>query len=122
MPRISVQEAFEEQFDARLGDAWTLPGYDDANWQAAVALRPADDGAHQDLTPRGIPWLTLEPVLPQRIVSAEAVRSVPYRHTIYVKPYLAPDDFSSNANAAHAYLATQVWSPIGYGSAASRAA
>ena len=74
-------------------------------------LRPAEDGWHQDFGPRGIPLLTLEPLLPQRVVSAETVRSVPYRHTIYVKPYLAANDFSSNANVAHAYLATQVWSP-----------
>ncbi len=111
VPRISVQEAFEEQYDARQADDWTGLRYDDAEWPAAIALRPADDGFHGDLRPRGIPFLTLEPVLPQRLVSAETVRSVRYRHTIYVKPYLAPDDFTANANAAHAYLATQIWSP-----------
>jgi hypothetical protein len=125
-PRISIQEAFEEQYDARLADGRSLPGhvpqgqvalrwagagYDDSAWPAAVALRPAEDGWHRDLGPRAIPFLTLEPALPRRIVSAETVRSIRYRHTIYVKPYLAPTDFSSNANAAHAYLATQVWSP-----------
>jgi hypothetical protein len=112
VPRISIQEAFEEQYDARLADGWTDPSYNDSGWPAAVALRPAEDGWHQDLGPRGIPFLTLEPVLPRRIVSAETVRSIPYRQTVYVKPYLAPGDFSSNSNAAHAYLATQVWSPV----------
>ena len=110
-PRISVQQAFEEQFDARQADAWTQPDYDDRLWAAAVARRPACDAWHGELEPRGIPFLTLEPVLPQRVVSVEAVRSVPHRFTIYAKPYIAPDDRSSNFVFAHYYLATQVWSP-----------
>jgi len=110
-PRISVQQGFEEQYDGRLDDGWRLPGYDDRAWAPAVPLRPADDGWHRDLQPRGIPFLTLEPVLPQRVVSVEVVRSLPYRHTIYARPYLAPQDLSSNHVACHAYLVTQIWSP-----------
>lgn len=109
-PRISVQEGFEEQYDARAGDGWTLPGYDDAGWPAAVALRPADDGFHADLQPRGIPFLTNEPVLPQRLVAVEVVHSILYLFTAYVKPYLAPDDLSSNHVVCNAYLATRIHS------------
>ncbi len=111
VPRISVQQGFEEQYDARLADDWTLPGYDDGAWPSAVPLRPADDGWHRDLAPRGIPFLTLEPVLPQRVLSKEAVRSLPHRFTIYAKPYILPEDHLSTIGFAHAYLATQVWSP-----------
>jgi len=110
-PRISVQEAFEEQFDARRAEPWTQPGYEDGSWPRAQALRPAHDGFHCELLPRDIPFLTQEPVLPKRLVSVEAVRSIPHRFTIYAKPYIAPQDSSSNFVFAHYYLATQVWSP-----------
>ncbi|NQT51816.1 alpha-L-rhamnosidase N-terminal domain-containing protein, partial [bacterium] len=66
-PRISVQEAFEEQFDAREASDWTARDYDDSRWPTAVAVRHARDG-HFGYEPRGIPFLTAEPVLPQRLV------------------------------------------------------
>ncbi|MBM4039377.1 MAG: alpha-L-rhamnosidase [Planctomycetes bacterium] len=109
-PRISVQEAFEEQFDARQAEPWTQLDFDDRSWPAAVDLRGPYAGPHFGLAPRDIPFLTQEPVLPKRLVSVEAVRSVPYRFTIYAKPYVAPSDHSSNFVFAHYYLATQVWS------------
>lgn len=110
-PRISVQEGLEEQFDAGKSDGWTTRGYDDGDWPAAALLRPADDGNHRDLAPRQIPMLTLEPVLPQRVIGVEVVQSIPYRFTIYAKPYLVPDDRSSNFVASHSYAVTQVFAP-----------
>jgi len=110
-PRISVQEAFEEQFDGREADDWTTLDYEDADWPAAVELRPPYDGHHEGYEPRGIPFFTAEPVLPQRLVRVERVRSIPHRFTIYTKPCLVPGDQSSNVVAAHAYLATQIWAP-----------
>jgi len=110
-PRISVQEQFEEQFDARKADDWSQLDYAGAGWAPAVPLRPAYDGHHDDLQPRGIPFLTAEPILPQRFVGADLVRSIPHRFTIHAKPYLVPDDVSSNCTFCHAYLATQVWAP-----------
>ncbi|MFW6161241.1 MAG: family 78 glycoside hydrolase catalytic domain, partial [Planctomycetota bacterium] len=111
VPRISVQEAFEEQFDGREADAWTSLDYEDASWPAAVELRPVYDGHHEGYAPRGIPSLTVEPVLPRRLVSVERIRSIPHRYTVYAKPCLVPGDRSSNVVAAHAYLATQVLAP-----------
>ena len=110
-PRISVQEGFEEQHDAREADAWTTLDYEDGHWPAAAQARPAYDGHHEGYEPRGIPFLTTEPVLPRRLVSVERVRPIPYRWTVYAKPYLAPGDRTSNALACHAYLATQILSP-----------
>jgi hypothetical protein len=110
VPRISVQQAFEEQYDAQVDEDWTATAFHDREWKPALVIRPAADGFHAALAPRVIPFLTAEPVSPRRIVACEAVRSLPYRVTIYVKPYLAPDDFSSNGLVAHAYLASQVWS------------
>ena len=110
VPRISVQEGFEEQHDARRADDWQSPGYTDDQWPAATPLRPADDGVHRDLSPRGFPSLTRAALLPRRVVSAETVESVPYRFTIYGKPYLLPEDRASNMVYCHAYLATRIWS------------
>lgn len=111
VPRVSVQEGFEEQFDARYSDGWEKRDYDDFAWSPAVQLRPADDGFHKDFTPRSIPFLTMEPVLPVRIVDRDEVRSNRYIFTIQIKPYLAPGDRSSERIISHAYLATRIWSP-----------
>jgi hypothetical protein len=108
-PRISVQEGFEEQFDARNAHDWTQLDYE-ASWPHADPRRESDDGHHADLRPRGIPFLTLEPVLPQRVLGAEAVRSIPHRFTIWARPYVARD-LTANQVYVHAYLATQVWAP-----------
>ncbi len=110
-PRISVQQGFEEQFDARESDDWTLLDYDDSAWKPAAMLRGALDGPHQNLEARGIPALTSEAILPSRVVSIDKVRSLPHRFTIYAKPYLAPGDLSSNFVLYHAYLATQIHAP-----------
>lgn len=110
-PRISVQQGFEEQFDACRSDGWTRADYDDCAWPRATVLCAALDGPHQNLEPRGIPFLTQEMMVPQRYLGAERVRSLPHRFTIYAKPYLAPGDLSSNFMLFHAYLATQIWSP-----------
>lgn len=111
VPRISVQEAFEEQFDARMSDEWIKLGYDDSQWQPSLELRPAADGIHNNLEPKNIANLTLEPVLPKRIVSVESVKSIPYIFTMYLKPYLTPDDISSNQLLCHAYAAVKIQAP-----------
>ncbi|MEN6583668.1 MAG: family 78 glycoside hydrolase catalytic domain [Armatimonadota bacterium] len=110
VPRVSIQQAFEEQFDARHDDGWVRCDYDDSGWDTALELRDAADSVHNNYAPRDIPFLTLEPVQPKRIVCKELVQSVPYNFTIDLRPYLAPDDFTSNMIFRHGYLATQIWS------------
>ncbi|MBI5832200.1 MAG: family 78 glycoside hydrolase catalytic domain [Armatimonadetes bacterium] len=110
VPRISCQLGYEEQFDARCDEPWTTLGYDDSHWPLASAAPEADD-FHRNLEPRGIPMLTDEPILPQRVISAEVVRSQPVRFTVNAKPYLFPEDNQANMLQAHGYLVTQIWSP-----------
>ncbi|MEO7719263.1 MAG: family 78 glycoside hydrolase catalytic domain [Capsulimonas sp.] len=110
-PRIGIQQGFEEQYDARLSDDWTVASFDDTPWRSAVALRPALGGPHQNLEDRAIPFLTAEPILPQRIVKLEVVRSISHRATISIKPYLVPNDLTTNYVNLNAYVATQIWSP-----------
>lgn len=110
-PRVSCQLGHEEQYDARLAEDWLAADFDDGGWHTAVRA-PAATDFHRQLEPRGIPFLTEEPVLPQRVVSVEVVRAARRRWTVYAKPYLFPQDHSANMLMAHAYLATQVWSPV----------
>ncbi|MBK8027926.1 MAG: alpha-L-rhamnosidase N-terminal domain-containing protein [Chloroflexi bacterium] len=62
-PRISIQLPWEEQFDARLADAWTDSDYDDAEWDSAVEIPPADV-PWSGLTARRVPLLGNEPIQP----------------------------------------------------------
>jgi len=110
-PRTSVQLSFEEQFDAREEGSWRTSADHCQDWPQAVELRPAQDGFHGDLRPRDIPFLTQEPVLPQRLVRAEVVQSLPYHFTFNVKAALLPHDLSSNYFSYNAFAATQIWSP-----------
>ncbi|MHB9035516.1 MAG: family 78 glycoside hydrolase catalytic domain, partial [Armatimonadota bacterium] len=110
VPRISVMQAFEEQFDARLDDDWRTSAYQADGWSASVEVSQAQDGFHNNLAPRSIPFLTLDPVLPKRVVSVECVRSVAHQYTVNLKPHLAPGDLSCNMIFRHAYMATQIWS------------
>lgn len=109
-PRISIQQAFEEQYDARLDDDWTAVTYDDSDWTYAVVV---DDPGLSEVTlsERDIPLLTMEPVQPKRFVGADAVRSVQRVWSLDVKSLLYPQDRSANTWYANAYLATQIWSP-----------
>lgn len=109
-PRISLQSAFEEQYDACRQDDWTQVNYPATAWRQAVVVNPVGAPPHTSLEPRDIPQLTLIPVLPKRLVSAEVVRSRYHRWHMHVKPYLFPHDVSANRMICHAYLYTQVWS------------
>jgi hypothetical protein len=105
-PRISVQEGFEEQFDARRDDGWTAPGYEDSRWPQAAVV-PAPHGA---LRPRGIPLLTRDLVLPARVVRAERIRPASQTWNLALKAYFAPDDPTSNGCFVKAFVFSQVWS------------
>ncbi|HHV45028.1 MAG TPA: family 78 glycoside hydrolase catalytic domain [Firmicutes bacterium] len=108
-PRISCQQAFEEQYDARKEEPWKCVNYEDSHWPQAHGVGPVTSDI--TLKPRDIPFLTLDPVLPQRIVKVEAVTSAPYIWNIFPKPYVAPGDYSTNNLLCHAYIFTQIWSP-----------
>jgi len=108
-PRICVQEAFEEQYDAQYDGTWHLFDYNDTLWSSAVVMRPALDGVHAGFAPSDIPFLTAQPITPKRFVSAERVRSLPHIHIINCRAYLDPNDTSSNPILQNAFLVTQIW-------------
>lgn len=77
-PRISCQQEYEEQVDARLYDGWREPDYDDSRWFPAVSVRAAEDGYHSDYRAREIPFLLREEKHPRRAICVQAVRKISY--------------------------------------------
>jgi len=106
--RVSLQESFEEHVDARLEDAWKHFDYDDSAWSAAVLAPEAD----RDVSPRDIPFLSREPVLPKRLVTADILGPRCQVWTLDLKPLLTPSDHNSNAMMFSALVHSWVYSPV----------
>mgnify|MGYP001770913104 CR=1 FL=1 len=105
--RMSVQLGFDEYYDARrsIGD-WTLPRYDDYEWNEAVEIGEAGCEPWGQLFPRPIPFLTLEPVYPQHILRARVVRPPKSAWAFDLKPVLAPEDLTANPRTLTGLIAT----------------
>ncbi|XHR27861.1 MAG: family 78 glycoside hydrolase catalytic domain [Chthoniobacteraceae bacterium] len=106
VPRTSVQQGFEEQFDARLDEPWREPGFDAAVWPSAVKITPP----HPDLEPSGIPLLTRERILPRRVVKAERIAPAAQTWTLDVRRLILPEDLSSQLLQVRGFLFTRIWS------------
>ena len=79
----------EERFDARLDrPGWTTPGFNDADWTAAVEIGPARTPPWTDLAPSGIRPLSDEPLLPLAATCVERVR----RRRGYQVRFVSPDN------------------------------
>lgn len=113
VPRISVQEAFEEQYDARLYDGWKERNFDciAAEFKNAVEICGAEDGEHRGLEHRGIPSLTLEPHAVKRVVSAEYVETAPYRFTLNYESAAMPGEITSNRKFVRGALVSEITAP-----------
>lgn len=107
-PRMCVQLAFTEQYDARgWDDGWTTASFDDSGWEPARVLGPVGIPPWTELVPRDIPFLTDTPVLPARAVSLQ--RAVPVALTICldIATQMLPDAAEhANAVVYTGYLAT----------------
>jgi len=106
VPRVSVQQGFEEQFDARLDEPWLESGYDACAWADAVQIPPP----HPSLEESGIPLLTRERVLPSRVVKAERISPATQTWTLDVRRHLLPEDLSSELLWVRGFLFTRIWS------------
>jgi hypothetical protein len=107
--RMSCQLGFDELYDARraMGD-WTLPRYDDYEWNEAVEIGEAGCAPWGELHPRPIPLLTLEPVAPKVVERARVVKPPLAAWAFDLKPYLAPDDLSANPRVLSGVVATEI--------------
>lgn len=115
VPRVSVQQAWEEQYDARrtprCGDRpWMEPEFDDAGWPAATVVARPGQGVHERFERRTIPMLTREPLPPARVLGAEVVRPADRTWSLYLDPWLEGDDRSANMLLARGLVATHLFS------------
>lgn len=111
VPRISCQQAWEEQFDARtaLRD-WMSPEFADEAWSAATPMLAAGEGAHAEFAVRDIPQLTREPVSPVRVRAVEAVKGAPYQWTLNPREFLNAQDKGANHLRGNLLLMTHIYS------------
>jgi len=108
VPRISVQQGYEEQFDARLDDGWLATPRDLPKWSASVVVRPS----HAGLTPRSIPFLQDERANVVSVHGMEEVRPPEFVWNISLKTCFAPSDRSANFCFVRGFLTTQVHSAV----------
>ncbi|MCL5103612.1 MAG: glycoside hydrolase family 78 protein [Armatimonadetes bacterium] len=95
--RISCQQGWVEHFDARVEPAgWTSVGYDDSDWERAVLVGEAGCEPWSSLLPRGIPFLTDQPLYPERLMRARTVKPPKQVWSVDLKPNLLPGDLSAN--------------------------
>lgn len=114
VPRVSCQQGWEEQFDARqspgLIQDWSSPAYDDSSWPHASAVRRAGQTPHEQFELRDIPALTREHIQPARVRAVEAVRPAEYRFSLYPLDLINPLDKSSNHIRGRLLLLTNIFS------------
>ena len=114
VPRITCQQGWEEQFDARIAPGpaaeWSSPAFDDASWTPAKSLRRAGQPPHEDFELRDIPMLTLEPTAPVSIESVEVVRPADYTFALNPREFINATDKSANHILARMLLATFIHS------------
>jgi alpha-L-rhamnosidase len=100
-PRISCQQGFVEHYDATRDEGrgtgdWATAKFDDSKWQRAVELGKVGIAPWKKLVPRNIPFLTMEPIYPTRIMRIRTVEPPEIVHSIDLRPNLIPGDRLSN--------------------------
>ncbi|HZZ41686.1 MAG TPA: family 78 glycoside hydrolase catalytic domain [Tepidisphaeraceae bacterium] len=116
VPRVSCQQGWEEQFDARqqpgLIEIWGDVGYDDRNWAQAAITHRAGEGTHQQFELGEIPALTRENTQPARVRNVEAVRTAAYQFTLYPRDMINHIDKSANHVRGRMLLLTHIFSDV----------
>jgi hypothetical protein len=112
VPRISCQQAWEEQLDARvvpgLVDKWTATDFDDSVWQRVRATRVAGQPPHERFELRDIPQLTRQAVEPVRLRAVDVVEPCDHTFTLNPRDYLNADDKSANHVRGRMIVVTHV--------------
>lgn len=105
--RISIQMEQVEWYDAtRAIPGMLYTDFDDSNWPHAAAYHPAEGGPWQDLHPRDVPFLTREPIFPQRLVESHVVNNVARTVSFDLKRLAYPHDLTANIVPIAGALAT----------------
>jgi len=83
VPRISVQQGFEEQFDANKEiENWKEIEYNDTHWQNSVIIGNPGMKPWTGFAERDIPFLSSDPIYPVNVINTEIVKTIPYRWTL----------------------------------------
>lgn len=107
--RMSCQLGFDEHYDARRGlGEWTLPRYDDYEWNEAVEIGEAGCPPWGELHPRPIPLLTMETLYPKVVERVRVVQPPFAAWAFDLKPSLAPDDLTANPRTLSGVVATEI--------------
>ncbi|MCE5198111.1 MAG: family 78 glycoside hydrolase catalytic domain [Armatimonadota bacterium] len=108
-PRMACQQAWTEEFDARCEPVgWTLPVFDDTNWESAEKIGDADCEPWGELIARDIPFLTQEPIYPARISGIRCVQPPRQVWCMDLKPNLLPGDTTCNRVPVKGLAATVI--------------
>ncbi|WP_373231565.1 family 78 glycoside hydrolase catalytic domain [Cohnella sp.] len=90
--RMSCQLGFTEIVDARDWDnAWTEPCYDDSEWEAAAVIGPVGMQPWTKLVKRPIPYLTEEPIYPDRVEAFSAVKPAAWSAVFDLRGIMMPE-------------------------------
>lgn len=110
--RVSYAYAWVEEYDAaRAFDGWTLPGYDDTDWQPALSFPEVLAEKRALLSPCGLPQAANEPVFPKRLVSKAETAAVGRHYVVNFSRALYPESAGNCDREQTAFLACQVKSP-----------
>ncbi len=109
VPRISCQQGWEEQFDARKWpEGWTEADFDDSGWERAVEIGEPGCEPWTELVERDIPFQTDEEVAPTRVMSVEVVRPIPYLWTFDLEAAFMPGTFDQNHKTIRGFLLLEI--------------
>ncbi len=115
--RISCQQGFVEHYDGTRdegrGTDWTVAEFDDSQWQRAVELGKVGIAPWKKLVPRDIPFLTMEPVYPTRVLRVRTVEPPAIVHSVDLRPTLLPGDRLFNPRGLTGLVLTVVRAPKG---------
>lgn len=112
-PRISCQQGFVEHYDGTKDEGsgtgdWAKADFDDSKWSRAVELGKVGVAPWKKLVPRNIPFLTMEPVYPVRVMRVRIVEPPKVVHSIDLRPNLIPGDRLSNPHGLTGLVLTVV--------------
>lgn len=104
-PKVSMQlPDYEEQFDARHADGWTLPDFCGGNFYPAYEIAPANDYEFKNLAPRDIPFLSEKTINACKIVAFEQVESIPYIFSFDVREKMCDNIRNSVDYYTHTFI------------------
>ena len=110
--RISCQQAWTEVYNRNKFDAdWAACDYNDSHWGNCIELGKPGIPPWIDIKKRDIPLLREEPLYAARIDEINVVNPFGIPLSIYLKPYLFPEENDSNPRLITGYICSIITAP-----------